>query len=54
MGFGWAPPSWGSGLAVPADIPLLGEPLWHESSAVKWVRNREMNQLFWNLIESAK
>ena len=40
MGFVWAPPTWGSRLAVPAKIPLL-ELLWHESPAAKWVRNRE-------------
>lgn len=28
-------------LAAPAEIPLLGEPFWHESQAAKWVRNRE-------------
>lgn len=31
-----------------------GESLWHEKPAAKWVRKREMNRLFWNLIESAK
>lgn len=28
-------------LAAPAEIPLPGEPFWHESQAAKWVRNRE-------------
>lgn len=43
VGFGWAPPPWGSGLALFAKIPAPGESLWHEKPAAKWVRNREMN-----------
>lgn len=50
VGFGWAAPPWG---AFPAET-LLGEALCNESLAAKPVRNREMKQLSWSVVERAK
>lgn len=53
-GFGWSPPPRGSGLALPAEMPLLGElPPGMRAQQQNGLETGEMNQLFWSLMESA-